>query len=53
MTERYIVNHIERELRKKNIFYIKTADKYTSGIPDLIVFYGGALFFEVKKENDI
>lgn len=49
MLERDIVNQIERLLRKNNIFFIKTSDKYTSGIPDLIVFHKGTFFFEVKR----
>jgi hypothetical protein len=48
MTERQLVTKIEKMLRMQNIYYIKTADKYTSGIPDLIVFYKGVEFWEVK-----
>lgn len=40
-----------RMMRKEfpKVWYIKTADKYTSGIPDLLmVINGGVLFVELK-----
>lgn len=47
--ERALVNQFQAYLKKIGAYTIKTADKFTSGIPDLIVCYKGrTIFIEVK-----
>lgn len=50
MIERELVNKIQKWLKEHGYYCIKTADKWTSGIPDLVVIgHGKTLFLEVKR----
>ena len=47
--ERALVDQMLKYLKKIGAYTIKTADKFTSGIPDLIICYQGrTIFVEVK-----
>lgn len=50
MNERAIVDKIQKYLKAQKCFVMKIADKFTSGIPDLIVVTqtGRVIFLEVK-----
>ncbi len=47
--ERALVDKMLKWLKSIGAYTIKTSDKFTSGIPDLIIFYEGrVVFVEVK-----
>lgn len=47
--ERTLVNSMLKYLKSIGAYTIKTSDKFTSGIPDLIICYKGrTIFVEVK-----
>jgi hypothetical protein len=54
MLERTIVTNIEKHCRKVGAYWMKIADKSSSGYPDLVVIYRGTvLFIEVKRPGGI
>lgn len=54
MTERQITDKIIKELKKRPfLWYYKSSDRFTSGIPDLIICYAGKFIaLEVKKPKE-
>lgn len=54
MSERALVTKLQKYLKSIGAYTIKTADKFTSGIPDLIVCYKErTLFIEVKTPTGV
>lgn len=52
--ERSLVNSFQKYLKEIGAYTIKTSDKFTSGIPDLIIIYKGrTIFVEVKTYKGI
>ena len=54
MTEAYLVRHIIAAIRarKPEAYVRKLSDRYTRGLPDiLVVWHGRAIFLEIKTET--
>jgi hypothetical protein len=54
MTERELLTKVERYLKSKGIWYYKASDKWTSGIPDLIICLQGRFVgIELKTKKGV